>query len=450
MTYNDASIAGEYRRAKIILVGAGNPSCADLLQNMVVHAEALKGSHIVLADTDEEALQLMYTLGSKLFDVAGAELTLEQNSIIEEAIDDADFVLTSFQTGGVEALQQDERIALRFGIRSEDSIGPSGFFAALRSAPIVSTLAVEMEKVAPKAFLLNYTHPTNIITEAIAHASGIRVIGLNQDPMDEIQQIISTMEPDVLAKQRLATRTVGLHQGNWTTAVWRSGVNILPAIVAWCEEYIHHRPEMTIENYAQVMLYTLTAHYGAIPSRALLYYYFPEIMLQFSQQKTTSYADDLQQALLTQQQRNHEEAKKEMPTLAPVTNSKPLGRFALDILLAILHNTGDERVLNVKNEGALRFLPHDRVVEVPCRVDARGATPFVQGDGGIQLDQRGLLAQLAEYEGATARAALWGTRKDAIRALTANPLVMSYSKAEALYDALATANAHYLPERLLT
>jgi 6-phospho-beta-glucosidase len=60
-----------------------------------------------------------------------------------------------------------------------------------------------------------------------------------------------------------------------------------------------------------------------------------------------------------------------------------------------------------------------------------------------------LIALLAEYEGATAKAALWGTRLDAIKALACNPLVMSYSKAEQVYDALAAAHAQYLPERLL-
>jgi 6-phospho-beta-glucosidase len=56
---------------------------------------------------------------------------------------------------------------------------------------------------------------------------------------------------------------------------------------------------------------------------------------------------------------------------------------------------------------------------------------------------------LAEYESAAATAALWGARRDAIKALAANPLVLSYNKAEEVYKALAAAEAQYLPERLL-
>jgi 6-phospho-beta-glucosidase len=61
----------------------------------------------------------------------------------------------------------------------------------------------------------------------------------------------------------------------------------------------------------------------------------------------------------------------------------------------------------------------------------------------------GLVKMLGEYQALTAEAAWSGTRRDAIRALASNPLVMSTRKAEALYDEMAAAHRRYLPERLL-
>ena len=101
-----------------------------------------------------------------------------------------------------------------------------------------------------------------------------------------------------------------------------------------------------------------------------------------------------------------EEARKDNPHLVKMPEEGRTGNFALDILRSILNDTGEEWVLNVPNNGSINFIDDDRVVEVPCRVDARGATPLAQGDGGLELDQTGLIALLAEYEGATARAAL--------------------------------------------
>ncbi len=306
-----------------------------------------------------------------------------------------------------------------------------------------------MEKVIPRAFLLNYTSPCNIVTEAVAHVSGIRTIGLCDGSMHEIQDIAQAAGVGATPGKQLYSRTVGLNQSNWTTAVWRDGIDVLPQIVSWCENFINTQPEMDISSYLEVMLRTLIAHYGAIPSHYMHYYYFPDTVFEFLQHKPTSHAEDIMALLPGLLAHYREEAQKAVPDPNRYPAMKHFGTFALDILSSILNNTGEEWILNVPNKGSLNFLADDRVVELPCHVDARGAMPFTQGDGGIKIDQRGLISQLAEYEGATAQVALWGTRRDAIKALAANPLVSSYRKAEQVYDDLAAIHKRYLPERLL-
>jgi 6-phospho-beta-glucosidase len=206
---------------------------------------------------------------------------------------------------------------------------------------------------------------------------------------------------------------------------------------------------MTQQNYVHEMLIQLPAEYEAIPSHYMHYYYFPEQVLQFLQEKPTSRAEDIMADIPAILAHYREEAQKEVPHLTKMRGGDGgFGDFALDILLSLLNDSGEEWVLNVPNNGSINFLADDRVVELPCYVDARGATPLIQGDGGISIERRGLITLLAEYEAATARAALWGTRSDAIKALASNPLVMSYSKAEAVYNDLAAAHAQYIPERL--
>jgi 6-phospho-beta-glucosidase len=438
-----------HHNVRISILGASNPYCIGLLKSLLSMSDKLRGCHIVLMDTHAENLELVYTLGSKMFRHADIALTLERTTVREEALADTDFVLTTFHTGGLEAQRLDETIPLRHGLIGHEMIGAGGFFSALRNVPIVTSLAVEMEKVVPHAFLLNYTPPYNIVTEAVAHVSGIRSIGLCDWPLHEIQQFTQTAGFGATPGTRLYSRTIGLNQSNWTTAVWRDGIDILPQIVAWCEDSIRTEHEMDLSNYIQVMLRTLTAHYGAIPSHHMHYYYFPDTVLAFQHHKPTSRADDIMAVLPQLLAHYREEAQKDIPDPARLPIDEHFGSFALDVLSSIINNTGEEWILNVPNKGSLDFLASDRIVELPCRVDARGAMPFTQADGGLRLDQRGLLTQLAEYEGATAQVALWGTRRDAIKALAANPLVLSYSKAEQVYDEMATAHKDYLPERLL-
>jgi len=437
------------RRAKIAIIGGGSAYCAGLMRAFVHQAQVFQGCHITLMDTDQDGLELIYTLGAKFFRNAGVDLTLERTTDRLAALTDADFVLTSFRTGGLQARRLDEKIPLRHGLIGQETVGAGGFFYALRTVPVVAAIAQEMERVAPKAFLLNYTNPSNIVTEAVAHCSATKIIGMCDGPVHEIPLFAEKAGMVLPSGQRLYHRTVGLNHGNWTTAVWREGVDILPEIVSWCQQYLDTNPQMTPENYSFVMTATLTARYGAIPSDYLHYYYFPEKVLEFYNQKPTSRAEDIMAMLPDILEHYREEARKDVPHLTKMRGGSGFGDFALDILRGILNDTGEEWVLNVPNRGTINFLANDRVIEAPCRVDARGATPFVQEDGGISLEQRGLICLLSEFEGATAQVALHGNRRDAIKALAANPLVMSYSKAEAVYDDLAAAHAQYLPERLL-
>lgn len=445
-----AGTEGRKRRAKIAIIGGGSAYCAGLMRAFAHHAQAFQGCHITLMDIDRDGLELIYTLGTKFLRNAGADLALERTTERRAALTDADFVLTSFRTGGLQARRLDEKIPLRHGLIGQETVGAGGFFYALRTIPVVTEIAQEMEKVAPNAFLLNYTNPSNIVTEAVTHCSSTKIIGMCDGPVHEISRLARQAGIALTDEERLSLRTVGLNHGNWTTAVWRAGVNILPEIVSWCQNYLATNPQLTPENYPFVMIATLTARYGAIPSEYMHYYYFPEKVLEFLRQKPTSRAEDILATLPDILAHYREEAQKEVPRLTKMRGGDGgFGDFALDILRSILNDTGEEWVLNVPNRGTLNFLADDRVIEAPCRIDARGAMPFVQGDGGIALDQRGLICLLSEFEGATARAALHGNRRDAIKALAANPLVLSYSKAEEVYNDLAAAHAPYLPARLL-
>lgn len=439
-----------HTRSKIAIIGGGSLHCAGFIQSIIDHPSPFNGSTIVLMDVNKENLRRIYTLSKHLLQKAEIDITIEMSTNQEEALEDANFVLTTFRIGGLEARIFDEKIPLRYGLIGHDIVGPGGFFNALRTAPTIAGIAAVMEKVAPRAFLLNYTVPSNIIIEAISHSSGIRIIGLDDWPTLGVQR---QAELAGQRTDRLHPRRIGMSHANWTTEVWRDGKTILPQIVEWNKAYIKtyqetHQP-LDESNYEQVLQARLTANYNAIPSRYMHYYYFPDIVLEFLTKRKITPAEELLQDIPHIIEHYEQEARKSEPGPIYAPNDLLIGNFALSVIRSILDDTGEELVLNVPNNGAINFISNDRVVELPCRVDARGATPLIQGDGGLHMDQRALIEALAEYEGATAQVALWGNRKEAIKALAANPLVLSYNKAEQVYDALAQVHQSYLPNRLL-
>ena len=119
-------------------------------------------------------------------------------------------------------------------------------------------------------------------------------------------------------------------------------------------------------------------------------------------------------------------------------------------LIASLHDgTGDDQVVDIRNDGALPDLPADAVVEIPARIDREGAK--AAGFRPLPPEMLGLVQQVKAYERLAVRAAIHGDRPAALKALMANPLVGRYSVASGLLDALLHANRHHLgrffPER---
>ncbi len=144
-----------------------------------------------------------------------------------------------------------------------------------------------------------------------------------------------------------------------------------------------------------------------------------------------------------------EQTQQALPRLDPKRSRGGIFELelALDLIDAIFNDTKEVLPVNLPNRGAIQDLPDDCVVEVPAYTERRGVTPLAVGQ--LPKPVAGLIKMLAEYQSLAADAAWCGTRKEAICALAANPLVLSLDKAEAIYDELAAAQSDYLPERLL-
>ena len=114
---------------------------------------------------------------------AGVDLRLSATVDRAAALDGAGAVLASFRPGGFEARRLDECIPLKYGLIGQETQGPGGFFMALRSIAVLKDVTTEMERHCPHAWLINYTNPVNIVSEAITHHSSIRTISLCEGPI---------------------------------------------------------------------------------------------------------------------------------------------------------------------------------------------------------------------------------------------------------------------------
>jgi 6-phospho-beta-glucosidase len=429
---------------KLTYIGGGSTRAPGTMASLVVRGARFAGSEVVLVDLDRDRLGVVQQITQRLASVGGVDIRVTTTTDRAAGLRDADVVLTSFRSGGFEARYLDECIPLKHGVIGQETQGPGGFFMALRSIEVMRGIVADIERVAPRAFLVNYTNPVNIVSEAVTHHSAIPTISLCDGPLHFAPAAVRNAGLD---PARLDHVLVGLNHTGWTVRQLYDGKDVLPLIREAAERRLM---KPSPDRHADRML-ALAAAMGALPSSYLYYYYFREEALEEARSAPTTRAQDIMAQVDDYWRHYREQAASPSPTLDPARSRGGILELelAIDVIDAIVNDTGETWPVNVPNRGGVMpGFPEDLVVEVPARVGRTGAAPIAQPPLPRQV--RGLIEALGEYQALTAEAAWSGTRRDAIAALAGHPLVLSLPTAEAIYDEMAPAHRRWLPDRLLS
>lgn len=427
---------------KIGYVGGGSTRAPGCIAGWLNHGEDFAGSEIVLIDINAERLDIVRRLAQNMADYQGVDIRFSATTDRAAGLTDCDAVLSSFRPGGFEARYLDESIPLRHGVIGQETQGPGGFFMALRSIAVIKDVVADIQRVAPKAMLFNYTNPVNIVAQAVTQFTDQRIISLCEGPIIFPAEVA---EAAGLDPTKLDTTMIGLNHASWSTRHLYDGDDFIAKVTEAWEAKIGGN-ELTMQ---QRRLLHMTIAQGSIPAQYFKYYYFKDEILQELQAAATTRAQDIMADVPRFWKHYEELATSKTPVLDPdlARGGMELLEIAIDVMDAMFNDKGEVWPVNVPNNGAISNLPDDMVVEVPGFVDKHGATPIASG--AVPPQVAGLVQMLGQYQTATARAAWEGDRHQAIQALASNPLVMSLTKAEAIYAEMAEAHRAYLPERLL-
>jgi 6-phospho-beta-glucosidase len=418
---------------KVAVVGAGSTYTPELVEGFVTRGDRLPVDELVLLDIDPGRLGIVGALAERMARRAGWSGTVRQTLERDDAIEGADFVVVQLRVGGNQARYQDETIPVRFGCIGQETTGPGGFAKALRTVPVVLELAeLTAERGAPGAWFVDFTNPTGLVTQALVD-HGHRALGLCNVAIGFQREFASLFG---VTADKVQLDHVGLNHLTWERKVVVEGVDRLPDLLD-SGEFAGYRA-----GYAEEMPPELTQLLRAIPSYYLRYYYL-----------TAKVMEELRGGHIRAQEVMEIEAGLLELYKDPNLDTKPKlleergGAFYSDAaaaLIASLHaGTGDVQVVNVRNDGAIPNLPDDAVVEVSARIDRDGAHPLATEP--LAPEMLGLVEHAKAYELLTARAAMSGSRDDALLALMTNPLVGDYEVAGPLLDALLAQNRPHLP-----
>lgn len=400
-------------------------------------------THVSLYDPDEARLAAIAPLASRLS--AGA--AVESCGTADQAVEGADYIFVSIRVGGIEGRARDESIALEHGVVGQETIGPGGFAMALRTIPHVVAYARLVERRAPRAWVINFTNPVGIVTQAMREAAGARVVGICDTPTELFEEAAHALGRP---SQECYFDYFGLNHLGWLREVYWRGEPQLPRL--WNDPAalarLYRVPLFEGEFLASLRL---------LPTEYVYYYYRAREAYEHIRRAGQSRgavvarlnaqlfrdlragADPVETYERYMAARNDsymqiESGADQTPRRAPLGELTGYDRIALAVVRAIHHNTGSLIPLNVANRGNLPELEGDDVIEVPCVVNANGPLPLHAGPAPERV--RPLLLQVKEYERLTLRAALSGDRDLARQALARNPIVPDASVADRLFSAL--------------
>jgi 6-phospho-beta-glucosidase len=424
------------RKLKAAVIGAGSTYTPELVEGFIDRKDSLDFHTFCFMDINREKLEIVGGLAQRMLVSKGfgGKIVLTQD--LDEAVADADYVFAQIRVGGLAARIRDEKIPLKYGLLGQETTGAGGFMKAIRTMPVMLDIARRMEKLAPDAWLINFSNPSGIIAEALLNHTNIKMIGLCNCFINMHADIAKTV-----GTKNFDYNYVGLNHLSWITSVTVNGENILERLGKSSGAKMKNVPDVEYDK-------ELVAAIPAIPSSYLSYYYLRNEQLQHCLKAKKTRGEvcaDLEESLLKQYSNPSLKVKpKELEERGGALYSTA----AVSVVDAIENDRNEHHVVNVKNSGVLSFMEDSDVVEVKCLVNRSGASPVavVKPDNPYII---GLMQAVKAYEKLTVRAVINGSRADALAALMVHPLIGDYRKAKGVLDEMFKANADYLPKELL-
>src|SRR5262245_9485343 len=166
---------------KIAVIGGAGVRTPLLVNGLT--ASNLPIDEIGLFDVDADRLAIVGSL-ARSFSTA-----VRTHDNVRGCVDGADFVIFSIRVGGIAARARDEAVALAHDSVGQETVGAGGVAMAIRTIPHAVEYARLVEREAPRAWMISFTNPVGIVTQAMTTAASARVIGICDTPTELFEDV---------------------------------------------------------------------------------------------------------------------------------------------------------------------------------------------------------------------------------------------------------------------
>lgn len=428
---------------KIVTIGGGSSYTPELVEGFIKRCKELPVKELWLVDIEEgkNKLEIVGNLAKRMVKKAGIDMEIHLTLDRREALKGADFVTTQLRVGLLEARIKDESIPLSHGVIGQETNGAGGLFKALRTVPVVLDIIKDVEELCPNAWIINFTNPTGVITEAVFRYTDFKnYIGLCNVPIGMRNGIAKLFEVE---NERIQMDFAGLNHMVYGLNVALDGEDVTDEAI---DKFVHSK--LTMQNIKAIEFNAdFVKNLGLVPCPYHRYYYKTKEMLE---EELNEFAKGKARGQVVKELEDQlfELYKDENLDIKPPQLEKRGGAYysdaACNLISSIYNDKRDIQVVNTINNGAIRNFKDNQAVEVSSVITKNGPKPLSIGYLPDAVD--GLVSQIKSFEMLAAKAAVYGDYNAAYLALCINPLIPSDDLAKTILDEMMEAHKEYLPQ----
>ncbi|CAN5609309.1 alpha-glucosidase/alpha-galactosidase [soil metagenome] len=431
------------RHVRVAIIGAGSVVFTKTLVRDIL-AGPIRDVEFVLMAPSTRRTSLIKRWADRLIEVNSLPATTTVETDQAAAVAGSDYVITTFQVGGLRATELDYEIPERYGVDQciGDTLGPGGVFRALRAIPIARQVVRDIVGGAPGATLLNYTNPMAMVVWAMRREASVPVVGLCHGVQVTLDLVAGYTG---VPKDQIVFESAGINHMAWFLRLEHEGRDLYPVLRERFEDPSFYVNEKVRGEMFRQFGYFMTESTGHLSEYLPYFRKSPEALDLYCDRPAfggESGALVRWTRLMASQYTDHDVLHEGGTGLPGRTDE-----YGPRIIEAIETDVPFHFQGNGINRSAITNLPADACVEGPMYADGAGLHPVMVGDLPSQcaaLNQTNINVQRLAVE-----AALAGDPEALVHACALDPLtgaVMTLREIREMASEMLEAQREWLPQ----
>ncbi|WP_195263483.1 6-phospho-alpha-glucosidase [Clostridium sp. 1001275B_160808_H3] len=439
------------KKFKLVIVGGGSTYTPGIVKSLLAKKEEFKIDELRLYDINEERQNKVGVIVKKVVEMFDPEVKLIFATNPEEAFKDADFVFAQMRVGLYKMREMDEKIPLKYNVVGQETCGPGGLAYGLRTIYPMVEMIDFCEKYASKNYwIVNYSNPAAIVAKAMYKLRpNARILNICDMPVAIMRNMANILDCD---RHDIEADYFGLNHFGWFTNIRVNGEDRTEELKNYVLEHGYLPPDSRSEvrhnDASWLHTFTNAKHMMQmfpkyLPNTYMQYYLLGDEVVGHSDKNRTR-ANEVMEG----------REKKIFDSVDKYTATGEIdlsqfftgvhGEFIVEVAMSLAFDLRKRHLVMVENNGAIKNLPDDAMVEIPAYITKDG--PEAVRVGEIPTFYKGLIEQQEASEKLVVEAAIEGSYEKALMAFTMNKTIPSAFVAKQILDEMIEANKEYWPE----